>query len=545
MSIESIASLKALGGGHSASRGPSNSKKPAGQQDGMLRDTARELEQLFDEFQALRNSISAEPELPSPPKQYVPEAPLGSLISSIGDKYGRGEASEPSDNLMAELTLREREINSMRQNQQDKDSMLRAYESKTARLEADLKSARDQMRLQQRRSQVAKEDMSAREKTRQAEARHHAANLKVARDMDMQKAHQLTKQAPILEVLNTLESDGATKQRQIDELEHELKTVKKLVREKDKVIEEVTCEVNQLKDRPDSTQDLQNDVKMLLHTIEGLQAENRNLVRLEAEKSAVIQELSLTIQDQGLDEHKVAELQNQIQAANLQNKELMHEVHALQQAEEKRTKRLLQEEQQDGIMTSKEWMDERRKLKVQLEKATDRYAECERSVKAQDVKIDTLVKRIGTITAAVKESKSRRMPSSLPLHQNGQEVTGEVGDRRCVGIDEIELWVPAEMYTFLETELRVLRAEVEEKHTILLERDDLIEGLERKVDVLTKARAAENVRGQREISKLSSELEETRASFLKHGTPRALQASQRSALQASKGLKKRRGSINA
>ena len=56
MSIESIASLKGLGGGfHSMSRGSSvdRSQPPAQQQDGgLLQDTARELEQLFDEFQA-------------------------------------------------------------------------------------------------------------------------------------------------------------------------------------------------------------------------------------------------------------------------------------------------------------------------------------------------------------------------------------------------------------------------------------------------------------------------------------------------------------
>ena len=92
MSIESIASLKGLGGGrHSMSRGSSvdRSQPPAQQQDGgLLQDTARELEQLFDEFQAptkltafslpcscpqsLRNAISTDGDIPSPPRAMPP-----------------------------------------------------------------------------------------------------------------------------------------------------------------------------------------------------------------------------------------------------------------------------------------------------------------------------------------------------------------------------------------------------------------------------------------------------------------------------------------
>lgn len=542
MSIESIAGLKGLGGSFPLSRGSASGQ----QQDGLLRDTARELEQLFDEFQSLRSSITAEPDLPSPPRAYVPPLsesflqPATTVEQSLSQ--GSPEPVHEHTELLTELSLRDREINSMRQNQQDKDQLLRAHDAKTARLEAELREARDQIRLQQRKQQTMKDSNSWRDKQRTELAKQHANNIKVAREMELDKAHELTKQAPILEVLNTLESDGAAKQRQIDEMQNELKSLQKMAREKDKVIEQQTAEIIQLKDRPDTSESLQNDVKMLLHTIEGLQSENKTLGRLEAEKSAVIEELTAQIEAQADNDYKLVEQQNEIQAANIQNKELMHEIHTLQLAEQKRTKRLLKEESTDDILSAKEWMDERRQLRANVQKANEKLQEAEKTLRAQDTRVNTLTSRLSSITSVVKESKVRRLPSSIP-DEPGADVVAEVGEMHPRDEVEPEMWVPAAMYSFLEQELRVLRADVEEKTSMLQEKDELVESLERKVEVLSKARAAESSRGQREISKLTSELEKTRASFVKHGTPRALQASQKSALQACSTLTtKRRGS---
>lgn len=100
MSIESISSLKGLGGSYPISRGPSAA--PSGQQDGLLRDTARELEQLFDEFQSLRNSISADSDLPSPPRPYVPAPRSGSVDDAIA------EGLDATDSLQETFAQRSR-----------------------------------------------------------------------------------------------------------------------------------------------------------------------------------------------------------------------------------------------------------------------------------------------------------------------------------------------------------------------------------------------------------------------------------------------------
>lgn len=53
---------------------------------------------------------------------------------------------------------------------------------------------------------------------------------RVAREIERDNAKKLTKQAPILDVLNRLETDGASKQQQIEELTSEIK-----------VSSEITC----------------------------------------------------------------------------------------------------------------------------------------------------------------------------------------------------------------------------------------------------------------------------------------------------------------
>lgn len=173
MSIESISEMKGLGGGSFQSRGP------AAPQDGLLRDTARELEKLFDEFQvlpathvlastshqahaysrvpviahryvqSLRNSISTDPEVMSPPKSLLPTTPpsagvhdtkplpphLGVVTAS---DVRREEHTSPARSaerreLLSELDLRSRELDSMRRTQRSSDALLKAHDSKASR----------------------------------------------------------------------------------------------------------------------------------------------------------------------------------------------------------------------------------------------------------------------------------------------------------------------------------------------------------------------------------------------------------------------------
>ena len=99
---------------------------------------------------------------------------------------------------------------------------------------------------------------------------------------------------------------GAAKDRRIKILEDEIKSLKKAVRTQDKVIESMTDELEEIKLRPDNSLQLQNDIKMLSHSIEELTAENKTLGRLETEKSAVIEDLSLQLEDVEDNSHEVA-----------------------------------------------------------------------------------------------------------------------------------------------------------------------------------------------------------------------------------------------
>jgi len=545
MSIESIASLKGLGGGfHSMSRGSSvdRSQPPAQQQDGgLLQDTARELEQLFDEFQSLRNAISTDGDIPSPPRAMPPSEPttfagrthsthsVAELPSS--HSWERGESRQQTE-LVKELAIRDRELESMRHNQESISSLLQAHDDKNSRLQNELHQTKDQLRRQHRRNQQLEDSRALSDKQLDEDSKQREKNIEVARQIEREKAHALTAQAPILEVLNTLETDGAAKERRIKILEDEIKSLKKTVRTQDKVVESTTDELEEIKLRPDNSLALQSDIKMLLHSIEELTAENKTLGRLETEKSAVIEDLTLQLEDVEDNSHEIEALQNEIQALNIQNNELQHEVHTQQLAEQKRTKRILAEEEQDVAMSAKEWMDERALMKAKNKKVTEARDEAVRSVKAQDTKIGTLQRHLASINQAVKDSKTRRLPSSMPDELIIDETSGELREIGAEG--NYDRWVPANMYHFLEEEMKILRVDAEEKAAMLMERDELTESLERKVDVLTRAKAAESNRGSREIARLNAELEEARASFTKT-------ASKASTMRRSGAISSRKG----
>ena len=69
-----------------------------------------------------------------------------------------------------------------------------------------------------------------------------------------------------------------------------------LIRRQDKIIEEQAAEIEELKRQPHDLPALHNDIKMLLHTIEGLQEENKTLTRIQHAKTKAIEELTQQLQ---------------------------------------------------------------------------------------------------------------------------------------------------------------------------------------------------------------------------------------------------------
>ena len=57
-------------------------------------------------------------------------------------------------------------------------------------------------------------------------------------------------------------------------------------------------EIEELEARPDNTEVLKSDIKLLMSNIEDLNTENKTLAKLDAEKSSVIQTLTNELEDQ-------------------------------------------------------------------------------------------------------------------------------------------------------------------------------------------------------------------------------------------------------
>jgi len=510
---------KGLGGSYLADA--QVARNAAAPDDGLLRDTAKELEQLFDEFQSLRNSIT-QPDGDNHPTISERPTPTSFDLQDIG---GNNPPSYTHDNEVTEPAVAarphdvdtRRDLQQLAEREQQADEMARlrdalsAQEDRADRLATDLLQSKDHVaQLTVERHQMEEQRAFA----EQQKVRSHqtqASNLSVARRFEKENNKKLTRQAPLLEVLTTLEADGDAKQKEIATLEREVKTLQKSIREKDKVIESTTSELEERRRAPEDVTALHNDIKMLLHTIEGLQDENKTLVRIQNAKTQAIEELSNQLEEHNRDDDVATNLRNVIKAKEQREKELIGEMNTLKLAEDNRTKALLREKPDDLVLTAQDWMEERRFLKGQVKKLTETNANHERLAKAQDARVTLLQDRCVCIEKMLKEAKKRRMPSSLLLQRPAlSEHPGvSAADAEAAEAAGRDL-VPVEMYHFLEMEINTVRAELAEKNVVIAERDDIAEALEHKIDVLTKTRAAENKRNARELSVTKSDLEESR-----------------------------------
>jgi len=348
-------------------------------------------------------------------------------------------------------------------------------------------------------------------KARQAVQSTHASNLSLARRYEKENTKKLTRQTPVLEVLSALEADGESQQKEIVVLEKEIKTLKRTIHQKDKVIDEATAQVEELQRQPHDLPALHNDIKMLLHTIEGLQEENKTLTRIQHAKTQAIEELSLQLESRAGDDDQIADAHNKIKSHELREKELLAELNTVKLAEQKRTKAILKEEAVDVALSAKEWIEERKYLKNAVKKLTEENENHVRLQKAHNTRVMTLQDRVNHITELLKEAQARRMPSSLLLHPpNVTDPDSVTAHDALVAEEEGRDLVPVEMYHFLEVEVQAMRSELREKSSLLLERDEVIESLEKKMDVLSRTRAADNKRKERETASLKGDLEEAR-----------------------------------
>ena len=64
------------------------------------------------------------------------------------------------------------------------------------------------------------------------------------------------------------------------------------------MIEKQLAEIDELEARPDNTELLQSDIKLLMSSIEDLTTENKTLSKLDAEKSSVIETLTNQLHEQ-------------------------------------------------------------------------------------------------------------------------------------------------------------------------------------------------------------------------------------------------------
>eukprot|EP00300_Choanocystis_sp_HF-7_P037294 c53374_g1_i1.p1 GENE.c53374_g1_i1~~c53374_g1_i1.p1 ORF type:complete len:519 (+),score=143.94 c53374_g1_i1:73-1629(+) len=310
-------------------------------------------------------------------------------------------------------------------------------------------------------------------------------------------------------LLDNLENEIKTKDAEIKELWKDRKTMDLEAKRKDAFIDKLQAEArNQAQSFEDVAQ-LDGKVRELQHKIEELVEENKLLNNLCRVKTSAIEKLQLDVEARVQSEEYVRQLE-----AAVRNKERV--IQGLQESLEsfnallKKRDEELDQVSRDIASSSqglkfKEWYEERRALKAEIERAQEIADGKEKIVRSQHQRINQLAGRLETLSRSLAETAG-----ISPRHAGMMATPRRPGGGVFVDEDGQEL-VAAELFDALARDVHIMRIKLQERESLLEEKDDVIECWERKNEILSKTHAQEAKTGKRQTVELRAEVENLRA----------------------------------
>eukprot|EP00163_Fabomonas_tropica_P001135 TRINITY_DN10864_c0_g1_i1.p2 TRINITY_DN10864_c0_g1~~TRINITY_DN10864_c0_g1_i1.p2 ORF type:complete len:535 (+),score=192.74 TRINITY_DN10864_c0_g1_i1:105-1709(+) len=300
-------------------------------------------------------------------------------------------------------------------------------------------------------------------------------------------------------MLTQLENIVRMKDGEIQQFKDELRGKDAQLRAKTKEITKLTRESKQRDSSKSQVVVLEGKVKMLKRQIDDQNTEIKTMERMFRLKSQAMERESKKLLARPELSTTVAELQNELKIKNKLIRDLEDEKKLLNRMTERKGNALVKAtaESEADPFAGKAWQDERRVLKTEITQLKEKLATSERARKASDAQVLQLSKRIDSF-ARLQDSAA---PESLASANGKVDVEGTAGDND-------ENAVPASMYDLASKENSRLSKLVKAKETALRERDFVIEGLERKVNILNKARSVDGRKGRQEATTMSRQMQD-------------------------------------
>lgn len=281
------------------------------------------------------------------------------------------------------------------------------------------------------------------------------------------------------------------------QLEFELskrdKDVERLQRDYDTVLRETGYVKGTAQRQPfRDIKDQENRIGELQLVIQKLEEEQRTSKQIQASKTQFIAELSKKLDVKKNVEEDLYQAQSVIKVKDREKRDLVDELKTLKHQEEvdKHKKGALQEKNKEALVVKKLEGD-KRFLQAEITKHVDMRRQQERTIKAQQFRIDQVEGRMDQLSAALKDLK-------LDKHMGGIMKTPAVprdsSDKDLSDIDQIvpqREAIDIEAYELLQRDVEQLRNSLSLKDVIIQEKDQNVEALEKKVEILAHAKRTE------------------------------------------------------
>lgn len=235
----------------------------------------------------------------------------------------------------------------------------------------------------------------------------------------------------------------------------------------------------------------ENKIGELQLMIQRLEEEQRTNKQIQRKKTQLIETLSKELDGKKQLEEDLYQAQNTIKVKDRELKDQIEELKTLKRIHAKKDKLIITMENEKDELPIKALEGDKRFLQAEISKHMEVRRQQDRTIKAQQFRIEQLEARVETITQALKDLKMDRY---LGDAIKGNIEVKEVQDRDLSNLANVvpeKEMIDVELYEMLQRDLESLRNALHMKEVIITEKDANVEALEKKVEILVHSKRAE------------------------------------------------------
>eukprot|EP00992_Anisonema_acinus_P015973 TRINITY_DN9968_c0_g2_i1.p1 TRINITY_DN9968_c0_g2~~TRINITY_DN9968_c0_g2_i1.p1 ORF type:complete len:427 (-),score=98.42 TRINITY_DN9968_c0_g2_i1:118-1398(-) len=364
----------------------------------------------------------------------------------------------------------------------ESDKRIKYLERQLAKKDEELKAYQNEKKVLEDIATV--NQMSIRKLDNEREARHvlpedsldTIVRLENTTKLEKQKQESLAKQN------RTLELQLRNRDKEVDKLNAEI----------EKILRETGYVRGQAGKQPfRDVKDQENRIGELQLMVQKLEEEQRTNRQIQRKKTQLIETLSKELDGKKNLEEELYQCQNAMKVKDKEQRELLDELKTLKRIQSRKDKLIVSMENEKDDIPIKALEGDKRFLQSEIGKHQEARRQQERTIRAQQFRIEQLETRLDQITTSLK---NLNLDKQVGDSAKGKIVPKESAPKDLSDVTQIvpeKEMIDLELYEMLQMDLEKLRNSLSLKEVMLQEKDQSVEALEKKVEILAHAKRAE------------------------------------------------------